>query len=176
MQNLLLRVRQGELMRYSDQHIEEMKQYSKSIGLNDQLFEYPKTKEQADGLLLLQDDVRDLPDFIVMDELYIAEHYKQIDEPTKIELSANKKLKGLIEYCEKINSAESLTALSLLENIELPKSNGCNTSAALHKRIKKEYLDKVEKLGFKSKSEEIVNSLLLTCINYATRARGAYAL
>lgn len=163
-------------MRYSEKHIEDMIQYSRFIGLNDQLFGYPKSKEQADGLLLLQDDVRDLPDFIAIDELFIAEHYKKIHEATQLEVEANKKLKGLIEYCEKINSAESLTALSQLENIELPKSNGCNTSAALHKRIKKEYLDKVEKLGFKSKSEEIVNSLLLTCINYATRARGASAL
>lgn len=160
MQELQMKVRQGESMRYSEKHIEDIIQYSRSIGLNDQLFGYPKSKEQADGLLLLQDDVRDLPDFIAMDELFIAEHYKQIDEPTKNELSAKKKLKGLIEYCEKINSAESLTALSQLENIELPKSNGYNTSAALHKRIKKEYLDKVEKLGFKSKSEEIVNLLI----------------
>lgn len=155
MLELQMRVRQGESMRYSNKHIKDMNQYSKSIGLNDQLFEYPKSQEQADALLLLQED-----GFAVMSMGYIKMNHPNIHEATKIEEAANKKLRELIRYCRKINSSYALTVEDQLKHIVLPPLSEHRTLSVERKGIRKEYLLKLKELGFKSKSEEIANILL----------------
>jgi len=161
-----MRVKQGALMRYSNQHIEEMKQYSKSIGLTDQLFEYPKTKEQADGLLLLQED-----GFAMLSMGYIKMNFEGMNTPSRDQERANNKLQELIAYCEKINSSYALTARDQLEYIVLPPLSKHRTLSAERKVIKAGYVSELNELAFNGKSNEIAEVLIKIVDELVTRIK-----
>jgi hypothetical protein len=136
-------------------HYNKIKPYSKEIGLDHSLIDFPKTKEQADALLKMQED-----GFVIMELGYLKMHFDGIKDPTRDQESANKKLQEIIAYCESINSADALTVADQLRHIELPEAKGRETFASRLKEIRTEYTTQLNDLGFASKSKEIADALI----------------
>ncbi|MFA5455566.1 MAG: hypothetical protein WC272_09620 [Sulfurimonas sp.] len=129
-------------------------EYCLELNLEQNLYQYVSTKEQAEILLQIIDDIKVNEGY----KKYIIDEEKKLHNSDKEEESAIQKLNDLIVYCEKY---EYCNEAKILKEILLPqpKIQKRMTPFMMNKQLKEELKKTLQNHGFKNITK------LITSIN-----------
>jgi len=145
-------------MRYKTSDLEKWRNKGKEIGLHPSLRDFPRSEDQADRLLEIQQMVED--------------HYKNVigvmdrysfKGAQREEEQAFKKLNELIDYCSKFTDPEADKTVKQLEKIKLPLATDPNRYKTQQMKVwmRKDLIRLLD--GFKNK-QKIISALITLII------------
>jgi len=137
----------------------EKDSYCAKSGLDQMLFQYVSTKEQAKELLNIIDDLKSNVDY--KNDIKASE--KELHNADTEEAAANKKLQELILYCEKYDHSNEA---NILKSILLPQPTAQKrmTPSLQNTELKKKLIQQLKDNGFKNITKLI--SAINTSIKY----------
>jgi hypothetical protein len=153
-------------MRYSEDHIYEIRSYCKKIGLDWELVDYPRSEEQANMLLEVQNNIP------IYREEYALLEKKMNHDPQRLRNKAVKGIEAIMEYLplytkDKDAIMDELSKLNhFLTNTDERRAISYTAESSI-REIKKNIMILLLSVGFSETNiEEEISPIIIKRIKY----------